>query len=78
MIQQAAQAIASHITVGTVTALLALTAAIFILVTIILSYHWKKYTIVAGEGRRVKTVYYFVAAFLWIMIILSAAQVIAS
>jgi hypothetical protein len=78
MIQSAAKAIADRISTGTILSLVSLIAGIFLLVTIILAYHWKKYIVVPGEGRRVKTIYYFIATFLWVIIILSALQIITA
>jgi hypothetical protein len=50
--------------------------AVFIIVSWVLKYHWRKYTITSSGGTRIKETYYIVSALLWVIMILSGAQII--
>jgi|GEM_PF-5406594 len=69
--------LSKYITPTTILSILGGLALLFVIVTWILIYHWSKYNITKKKGGRIKAIYFFVSAFLWIIIILSAFQVIS-
>ena len=50
--------------------------AVYAIITMVLTYHWKKYSITKKESRRMRSVYTFISIFLWIIIVASAMQAI--
>lgn len=62
---------------STVFATLITTAFLFIVITAILFYHWKKYAVRASEYLIARTVYSIVALGLWVVIAATAAKIIS-
>jgi len=45
---------------------------IFLVVSIVLIYHWQKYAVTHLEANKIKFVYFFVSGTLWLIILSSA------